>query len=279
MSAPTGDFYMVGARHARALLLNASGVPAATAASGAIYEGFELATLLNFNLDTPDFRKIDHYGGDSVRASDVLPPNASGGANLAVGSINPATYAALTGTSVVTIGESTGIGIATSKRGYEPDICLYAIQQAVNSSNLRKWCMAIVPIAKAMFKDGSMNENKSEFTFQLSMGIARKYPWGISFASGTEGFTRAEAVKFWFDNFPWFVAWKGDGIVTKFLFHTDRQAYSTDKIHAVWVWDVGTGIAALDATAAKATDGVTPTELPADGDIVMCLYEIESAPE
>jgi hypothetical protein len=279
MSAPTGDFYMVGARHARALVLNAAGVPAAAAADGVVYEGYELATLMNFNTENPDFRKIEHYGGDRIRATDVLPPNASGSATMAVGSINPATYAALTGTEVITIGEATGIGIATSKRGYEPDVAVLAIQHAVNSSNISRWCMDIAPIAKAMFKNGSMNENKTEFSFALSLGISRAYPWGIAYDAGVEGFTSAELVKFWFDNFPWFVAWLGDNVVTEFLFDTNHQAFSTDKIHGVWVYDAGTGEIAEDATADLAVDGVTPTAKPAVGDIVMCLYELESAPE
>jgi hypothetical protein len=279
MSAPTGDFYMTGARHARAVVLNAAGVPAAAGADGVVNEFYELATLMNFNTENPDFRKIDHYGGDRVRATDVLPPNASGSASMAVGSINPATYAALTGTSVVTIGEATGIGIATSKRGYEPDVAILAIQQAVNSSNIRRWCMDIAPIAKAMFKNGSMNENKTEFSFQLSLGVAKQYPWGIGFDAGVEGYTSAELVKFWFDNFPWFVAWLGDNTVTEFLFHADRQAFSVDKIHGVWVYDIGTGEVTEDATPALAVDGVIPTAKPAAGDIVMSLYELESAPE
>lgn len=279
MSAPTGDFYMAGAKHARAMILNAAGIPAAAAADGVVYEGFEFATLKNFNIENPAFRKIVHYGGDSVRATDILPPNTVGGATMAVGSINPTTYAALTGTSVVTIGEMTGIGLGTSKRGYEPDVAVLAVQHAVNSENISRWCMAIVPIAKAIFKDGSMNENASEFSFDISLGISRMYPWGIAYDAGVEGFTRAEAVKFWYEHFPFFVAWLGDNVITEFLFHADRQAYSTDKIHGVWVYDVGTGETAIDATAAKAVDGVTPTAKPAAGDIVMCVYELEFDPE
>jgi hypothetical protein len=278
MTAPTGDFYMVGARHARALVLTSAGVPAAAAADAVVYEGYELATLKNFNIESPDFRPISHYGGDRIRATDSLPPNAIGTASMALGSVNPATYAALTSTSVVTIGEATIIGFGTSKRGYESDVCLYAVQQAVNSSGLRRWCMGMAPVARAMFKDASMNENPAEFAVNLNLAIATKYPWGIAFAAGTEGFTSAEGLKLFFDNFPHLVAWKGDNVVTKLLFHADRQAYSTAKTHGVWVWDAGTGVAAKDATPTLATDGVTPTVKPDTGDIAVCLYELASAP-
>jgi hypothetical protein len=278
MTAPTGDFFLVGARHARAYVLNSFGVPAATPAGSTAYNGYELATLKNFNVESQDFRKIDHYGGDRIRATDYLPPNASGSANMALGSINPATYAAMSGTSVVTIGETTGIGLSTSKRGYEPDIALISVQQAVNSANLRRWCMAIAPIARMMFKDSSMNENPAEFAVQLALGIASKYPWGVSFASGTEGFTSAETLKFFFDNFPHICAWLGNNTETEFDFAATMQAYSTAKIHGVWIYDSSAGTAAVDATATKTTASITPTATPDTGDIVVCLYELASAP-
>lgn len=277
MTAPTGDFFAVGARYARVLVLNSAGIPAAPSTS--VYEGYELATLKNFNVETPDGRKIDHYGGDRIRAVDYLPPNASGSASMALGSVNPATYAALTGTNVVTVGEATGIGMATSKRGYEPDVCLYAVQQAVNSSGLRRWVMDLAPVARAMFKNASMNDNPAEFGVNLLLAVANKYPWGIAFASGTEGFTSAEAVKFFTDNFPMIVAWEGNNVATEFSFAAARQAYSTDKIHGVWVYDASAGTVSEDTGASLATSKVTPTTKPDDGDIVICFYELASAPE
>jgi hypothetical protein len=279
MAAPTGSFYGVGARYARVLVLNAYGVPAAAAGSGAVYEGYELATLKNFNIETPDARKIDHYGGDRVRATDFLPPNAAGSAKMALGSLDLATYAALSSTKVATIGEASVVGFGTSKRGFESDVCLYAVQQGVNSSGSRRWIMDMAPVARAMFKNASMNENPAEYGVDLSLAVASKYPWGIAFSEATEGFTTAEGIKMFFDNFPVFVAWLGDNTVTKFLFPTGMQAYNaTTKIHAVWVMPVSTHISAVDATATKATDGVTPTAKPAAGDIVMCLYEAANAP-
>jgi len=278
MAAPTGDFYMVGARHARTYVLNSFGVPAATAASGVVYDGYELATLKNFNVESPDFRKIDHYGGDIVRATDYLPPNASGTANMALGSVNTATYAAMTGTKAATIGEAIGIGFATSARGYEPDVSLTVVQQAVNSAGLRRWCMAIAPVARTMFKDASMNENPAEFAVNLALAVATKYPWGIAFTAGTQGFTSAETVKFFTEHFPHICAWLGDNTVMKFTFAATRQAYATTKIHGVWIYTLATNTAAVDAAAGLAVDGVTPAAKPAAGDIVICFYELATAP-
>jgi hypothetical protein len=279
MAAPTGDFYGVGARYARALVLNSAGIPAASAASGAVYEGFELATLKNFNVETPDARIIDHYGGDRVRAKTILPPNQSGQATMALGSINPATFAALTGTKVATIGEATVIGHGSNKRGYEPDVCLWAAQLQTTSGGLERWKMDIAPVAKAMFKNASMNDNPAEYAVNLALMIAQKFPWGIAFTEATQGYTSAEAVSIYTEHFPMLVAFLGDNVVTEFNFATGHEAYATTKIHGVWVWDAGTGVAAVDASAALATDGVTPTTKPDVGDLVVVLYELANAPE
>jgi len=129
-----------------------------------------------------------------------------------------------------------------------------------------------------MFKDASMNENPAEFGVNLALAIATKYPWGIAFTTATQGFTSAETLKFFFDNFPHMCAWLGDNTVTKFLFATTRQAYSVAKVHGVWHYVTATGVCAVDAGATIAVDGVTPTVKPAAGDIVICLYELSSAP-
>jgi hypothetical protein len=278
MAAPTGDFYGVGARYARALVLSSYGIPAATAAAGVVYEGFELATLKNFNVETPDSRRIDHYGGDRIRAVDSLPPNSSGKATMALGSINLATLAALTSTKVATIGEASVAGIGTSQRGLEANVCLYAVQQQVNSSGIQRWRMLMAPVARATFKNAPMNDNTAEYGVDLLLAISKAYPWGIAYTVATEGYVDVESLNIFTDNFPVLVAWKGDGTVTKFLFPTDKQAFSTDKIHGVWLWDTGTKVSAVDATVTKATDGVTPTTKPDAGDIIICLYESLTAP-
>jgi hypothetical protein len=277
MAAPTGNFWGVGARYARVLVLDNNGYPAASGTT--VYEGYELASLKGFTNEWADVRPINHYGGDRVRATDTLPPNQAGTANATVGSVNPAVYAALSSTKVATIGEATVVGFGTSKQGYEADVALFAVQQQVGDSGLRKWKMDLAPVARATFKNASMSENPAEYTVNLALSVVNKYPWGITFVEGTEGYTSAQGLAIFTDNFPWICAWKGDNIVTEFTFASGHEAHSTAKIHGVWVYDASEGTVAADATATLATDGVTPTTKPDTGDIVICFYELATAPE
>lgn len=282
MAAPTGDFYGVGARYARALVLDSLGIPAATAASGAVYEGYELATLKNFNVEYPDIRTISHYGGDKIRAIDSLPPNQMGSAKAALGSINPATYAALTTTKVITIGEATGMIWGSSKLGYEDDICLWVVQQEESSGGLRRWRLDIIPVARATIKNAAMNENPAEYPVDLTPAIATAYPWHIAFTESIEGCTSGQVATFHTNNFPFICAWKGDNVVTKFSFGTGHNAAVLGEsfdVHGVWVIDAATHVSAKDATPTLAADGVTPTTKPDTGDIVVAFYGLATAPE
>jgi hypothetical protein len=277
MAAPSGNFWGVGARYARVLVLDNNGYPAASGTT--VYEGYELASLKGFTNEWADVRPINHYGGDRVRATDTLPPNQAGTANATVGSIDPAVYAALSSTKAATIGEATVIGFGTSKQGYEADVALFAVQQQVNSSGLRRWKMDLAPVARATFKNASLNENPAEYTVNLNLSVTDKYPWGINFAEATEGYTTAQGLAVFTNNFPWIVAFKGDNIETEFDFASGHEAYSTDEIHGVWIYDASAGTVAEDTTATLATNKVTPTAKPDSGDLVIVFYNLATAPE
>ena len=267
MTAPAGKGYGVGARMARAYVLDSNGWPLATSPT-VPYEGGQIYALKNFNLASPDARRISHFGDDRVLANDFLPPTEGGSGTMASARMDFAELAAMTGTKVATIGEGKVVGYGTSQRGYEPDLAVLAVQQWLDAdTRVRRWRGLLAPMARAMIKPASMNENSSEYTLNMLLNVASKYPWGVAFAIGTEGYTDAEILELEGVYFPHIVSWKADNIVTKFLFDAARPAQAVGKIHLVTI----NGVA--DATVTKAVDGVTPTAKPASLDIVTCWYE------
>ncbi len=270
MTAPLGKGLPVGLRHAQLFELNAAGLPNATSTTP--YEGLEIVGPKTYELNIPDARVISHEGGDGVLDTDVLPPKEAPTGALRAARNDHDIYALVTGTKARTLGEARMIGIATSKQGYEPEFGLLLYQQSKELGG-RVWRSFILPKARLIVKPSGMVENAAEHTFQIQPSKVSKALWGAAYTLATEGFTRAFHEEWETQYQPWIVAWKGDNVATEFLFHADRPAVATTKIHGVWVNST------LDATATKAVDKITPTTKPASGDIIVAFIEIANPME
>jgi len=270
MAATSGIMLPVGLRHVQVFALDSNGRPAASSTSA--YEGVQITGSKAFDANFPDPRQIDHSGDDYLLGRDILPPLTGGTITLSAAKSNFTVHALLTGTNVTTIGESKEIGHLTSKQGFESQVGLMFWQQAIDSSGtsvegLRRWRVIMLPKAYAIPKPQGMGENTVDVTYNVTPQIVTQRLWGVTLATGTEGYANAQAFEYMCEYKPKVVSWKSaSGTPTKMLFPTDAQAVSTAKIHLVTVNGV------TDATATKAVDGVTPTTIAAN-DIITCFYE------
>lgn len=275
MSAPTGSTFPVGMKHVRVYALNSFGLPAATAASGVVYEGLQIVGAKAYDLTIPDARRIAHIGDDRVLAQDILPRQEPSSGTLRTATNPHAVYAMMSSTLRAVIGEASVIGYATDEQGDEPALGLLMYQQAKEYlTGNRVWRSYMMPSVQAIINPTGMSAEAPEFVYNLLPTAVGHHLWGLNFASGVEGFTQAEIVETVTANVPHVVSWLGDNVVTKFLFATARPAAAVAKIHGVFSMHQTTGVVTdITGTATKEVDGVTPATKPAAGEMILCFYE------
>lgn len=272
MANTSGKQYSVGLRSGRVYELDARGIIAAS--STTVYEGIQLPSVKALELTIPDIRRIAHVGDDRINAQDTLPRIEPSSGVLRVGRNDHDIYALITGTKAFVTGEASGIGYATDKQGTEIDLAMLTFQQSLDAvAKTRRYRSYMFPVIRAVPVPGGMDENPAEYTFNLVPQVATKTMWGLPYDESDRGFLESEFEEYMTESYPHVVAWKGDNNVTKFTFHADRPAVSTDKIHGVWIVDALGTYSVVDATVSLAVDGVTPTAKPDTGDIVLCFYE------
>jgi len=270
MTAVSGVMLPVGARNLTLFALDANGRPAASSTS--VYEGVQSLGIKGFNPNWATPRTIDHAGQDSLLQRDVLPPITGSAMTLNVSDVDLALHALTSGTNVITVGEAKEVGLMTDKQGYEPQVAIAVWQQVVDNSvtavaGLRRWRLIVIPKALVTRSSQGMGENTIDDVYNVVAQITRQRLWGTTLVKATDGYVRAQAFEYMCEHNPAIVSWKASsGTPAKMLFHADRPAQATAKIHTVTVQGVA------DATVTKAVDGVTPTAVTT-GDIITCFYE------
>lgn len=277
MTAPNVIRSGVGFRHCQIFELDATtGIIKPGAASATAYEGLQVGGVKRLTINDPEPRQVNHQGDDRIFAVDSLPATEPLTGELAVGKTNDTVDALLTGQLSYTVGETKMFGIQTNNRGDEVQVGMLAYRQTLdttpNAQQLRRWEFRFLPVTLLIPREGSLDENPEEKVYTIRPQVATKYPWGIAFANGTEGFTEAQAIRGIAQYKPKIVCWRGDNLITSFNLPTDYPAASTDKM-IVWVYDDSAGTASEDATATTTTTSVDPTSTPDTDDIVICLYE------
>lgn len=267
MAATSGKQFAVGMRYAQIIPLDSDALPAATSTTA--YTGFQAAAAKAFELSIPDVRRIAHVGDDNVLMQDILPRIEVSGGTLRVGRHDHDVHAALSNTKAATIGEASIVGYGTSQQGNEISVALLLYQQSKDATTaLRRFRGYILPSVTCIVNPASMSENAPEFEYQLVPARSTKYPWGVSFAAGVEGFTSAEILEVMTETPPVICAWKADGTAVEFSFPASMQAAATGKIHVV----TNDG-AAVTSGLTKATDKLTFAVAPTNGNIIVAFYE------
>lgn len=238
----------------------------------------ELAKALTFNV--PDAQIISHLGDDVVAQVDQLPPTEGLSAEFRTGMTNLAVDADLSRTNTVQIGEMTFGGFLTDQQGKHPTVWALAYRQSVDmnltspTAGDRRWFAVIIKCI-IQPKAGSMEEQSAdENSYMVTPRVFNSYPWGVLFEKSTENFLTTQLLRFGSQHRPNIHYWEGDGVVTDFLFPTDLQAISVDRI-TTWHYVLSTGVVTdVTSTETMTTAGPNFTVAPAAGDFVISKYEI-----
>lgn len=276
MTAPAVIRSGVGLRYFQIMAIAADGYAAATGTEA--YIGAQLSGVKTVGLNDPDPQLISHSGDDNVFMQDSLPPTEGISGTITVAKTNDTIDALLTDDKSFTVGEAKLFGEGTSNKGLENDVIVLCYRQARDtdpaSSNFgeRVWESKIIPKCAIIPKSEGLAENVgTSKSYTLRPGFSTRHAWGTAFASGTEGFTRAQMVRAVTQNPPAFVAWEADGSETDFAFDTDYPSTDVDKIHGVWV--DGT-LKTVTTDYDVYTTGIEFTTAPTDGENIFCFYEI-----
>ena len=238
MAAPGTIRSGVGLRHVQVLALNASGYPNATATTA--YEGVTISGVRALTLTDPEPQQIVHRGDDRIFALDVLPPTEPISGELRAGKVNDVVDAVLTDDLSITVGEAKLFGMGTDQRGNENQVAILAYRQTLDtdpdSANFgaRRWEFRLLPRAYVIPREGNLDENAEDRPYTVRPLFVTKYPWGVSFASGIEGFTQAQLLRGISEFKPKIVAFNGNNTVVTFSFPTTAPAAATTKVK-VWV--------------------------------------------
>lgn len=267
MANVSGRQYGVGMRHAVVFALNASGSPAATTGNSGTtaYSGMQIVGAKAFNLTIPDPRKITHVGDDRPLQVDYLPAIEAISGDLTVSEENQDAYALLSGTSRVTVGETTVVGLGTSQQGFEPQVGLLLYQQALDEQGTRQWRFALLPKVNLYAHPGGFSENPAEHQFIISPAVVSKHLWETAFALNAEGFTQSQGLVGQSRYRPAIDAWLASTATT--TFNLSRVAGDTAKM-AVWVDGV-----AQTSGITKGTTQIQFTTAPGNNKRVVVFYE------
>lgn len=268
MTVHTGNLVYVGLRHVVVYELDANGYPSPGAVPATPYEGLEFGGEKAFELTVPDPRKFVHVGRDRALQVQYLPSLDSVEAEMRVDGSNLAVIAALSGVLDFDLGEINAIALATDAQGSEPNVGALIYQEArERDSGAICYHGYIIPATRAIYMPPGMTDSIQEARFKLAPAVRTAHLWGTSLAVGTEGATQAQMIEIASNGKPNLVAWLGDGSEDEFSLPTAKPATGTGTM-TVWVDGVLT-----TSGVTKAITSLTFTYPPADGAIVVCLYE------
>jgi hypothetical protein len=272
MTAPNNLHRAVGFRHCRIYKLDANGYLFANGATA--YEGLELSGPKTLEVTKPESRQISHTGSDRVLAVDVLPTSDPVTAVITASGTDFDLEALISNVNVITQGEMKLLGQATDEQGDEPQVAILGFRQSLDgSTGGRRWDLIWLPSARIIANGHMMNENPDEKTYNVYPTVVNKYPYGVDFAVGTEGYTEAQYIDGIAENKPHAVTFLGDGTDVDFDLPTDKPATSTAKMK-VWHLVDSTGVITdVTSTVTLAVGSVTFGAAPASGDSVFVVYE------
>lgn len=278
MAVPGTTRSGVGFRHCQVLLLTTGeNTPAAT--STTVYEGLVLSGARAMTIDDPEPRDVLHLGDDRVFQRDVLPPDTPISGEIRTGKVNDAMDDILTDDKgISTVGEAMFFGFGTDNRGDENQVCILAFRQTLDTVpgsahfGKRRWEGRLFPKAYLTPRESGFEDTPEERTYTLRPLFVTAYPWGLSFAAATEGFTQAQGFRLVSEYKPKIVAWLAGDTDVIYGFSTAYPAQAAGKVE-VWVNNVLQAGAGDDYTAY--TTGITFSSSPTSDYVIIAYYEYE----
>jgi hypothetical protein len=200
------------------------------------YAGLHVQGARVVNINDPEPRKVTHVGEDRALGLTVLPATEFVSGELRTSKRNRTLDAILTGTAEITLGEMKLFGVGTDKRGYEPQVVLWAYSttqdsdEASAASGTQLWDGLLMPKAMLVVREPNKDDNALEMAYSLNPYPVTRYPWGKAFAIATEKYLQAAALTSISAGKPRILSAVGDGTTAILAFPTGVVANSTAKI-------------------------------------------------
>ena len=249
-------------------------VDAGATVSGSVgYYGIKWGGAKVLTINDPTPRVIPHVGDDGVICLQVLPALEPASGELRLDKTNDIVDAIAANVNKFTIAEANLLGSITSQRGYENQVgaLAYSFGQDTDpdSTNFGStvWDFRIFPKATVFQRDSGYTQEINERTYSFTPAYATKHLWGTEFSMATEGFIRGQIIRGVSQYKPVVVSYLGDGATKAFVFNSEVQAYSADKM-AVWV----DGVLQSDGIT-KSVKGVVFGTAPTANAVVVVFYE------
>jgi hypothetical protein len=237
------------------------------------YAGVHVQGARLININDPEPRRIAHPGDNRALGATILPSLEFVSGELRTGKRNRLVDTVLTGTNVVTVGETKFFGVATDRRGFEAQVCLigYGNSQDADEASANRgetlWDTIVVPKAQLVVREGNKDDNALEMVYTVNPMPVTRYPWGVTFDMDTEGYREAAALSAISKGVLRLITAIGNGSATAITFPTEIEAVHVDKI-SVFVDDM-----LVTSGITKAVTGVTWTVAPANTADIMIVVE------
>jgi hypothetical protein len=279
MAAPGSKRTYQGLRYVQILALDSNGIPAAPDTNA--YDGVQLEGANSLVINSPDVQVAVHRGDDRVYQTAILPPTDPLTAVVTASKMNNEVDAVLSDDKNFTVGEWRMMLMNSTTLGNENEVAVLAYSEAQEAGGTaadgsRRYEFRLFPNCTLHRRYPGLAGDALSVTkeYALNAKFVTKHPWGVAFATATEGGTRAQGVEGVAVQKPHIVAFKGDASQKTFVFPTAPAPANTTKIK---VWEVSGAVGTLqvittDYTLSTTTQFVMVTA-PADGDYVVAIYE------
>lgn len=265
----------VGARYAAIWNLGSDGLPDANVASATLVNGSLIQGLKTVTVNDPDPQRFTHYGDDTPFAQDSLPPTEVGSITITAAKQNKVIDAMIEGNKVVTKGQMQMRAANTDKMGAEPQVMLFAYQQALDTDKasgtfgkLRQWNAYLWPSLRLSGKTKSMEQGISDKTYAGTPTKVTETPWNEAFSESVWGNAQSEYIDITCDYQPRINVGLGDGTITGFaLTHPP-----VDSNH-IWVVVDGTPATPSAVNVSTTNPAFTLSSPPGVGKKIFVIVE------
>jgi hypothetical protein len=236
------------------------------------YGGLEFSRpkSLTLNLGAP--RAITNVAQGRVQDTIYLPSTDAKTGEFHLSNIDQVTFAALSAVKTRLVGGGRSMPFGTDKQGLEIDGTFVISQLAFHDNDgVSQWHNYILPRVRAIVTMPSFDENAIDVTVNLSLSPTSKHVWGQALSEANDGALSMTGL----DHITWdrfnIHAWLADGVEDTFLFPVNKQALSNfADTFTLWDYNAGTEIT---ASITKSETGVVFVSAPADGKLLVALYE------
>lgn len=237
------------------------------------FGGYEFNGPKNLTLNLGAPRAITNVSQGRVNDTIYLPSTDAKTAEFHLSYIDQELFAILGAVKRRTdLGMGSTFPFGTDKQGLEIAGTFLISNLAFHDEDgVTRWHNYILPRVRAVVNMPSMDENALDVTVNLSLGSTRKHVWGQTVSEANDGATQVMGYDHITSDRFNIYAWLADGTEDVFLLPTDKPSLSNfADTMSIWNFTTGTEIT---AGVTKSTTGIDFLVAPADGTLIVVLYE------